>query len=47
MPVNDVKYLKYVGGAIADITDGEYVCIQIPCSNYMPSYTFEPVDDSM
>ena len=38
-----VKYGAPIGSASADIAPGEYVHIQNLNSDYMPSYTLEPV----
>jgi hypothetical protein len=40
-----VKYGAPIGSASADIAPGEYVHIQNLSSDYMPSYTLEPVED--
>lgn len=40
-----VKYGAPIGSASADIAPGEYVHIQNLGSDYMPSYTLEPVED--
>jgi len=40
-----VKYGAPIGSASADIAPGEYVHIHNLGSDYMPSYTLEPVQD--
>ena len=40
-----VKYGVPIGSASADIAPGEYVHIQNLDSDYLPSYTLEPVQD--
>jgi altronate dehydratase small subunit len=40
-----VKYGAPIGSASADIAPGEYVHIQNLNSDYLPSYTLEPVQD--
>ena len=40
-----VKYGAPIGSASTDIAPGEFVHIQNLSSDYMPSYTLEPVED--
>jgi len=40
-----VKYGAPIGSASADIAPGEYVHIQNLDSDYLPSYTLEPIQD--
>jgi altronate dehydratase small subunit len=40
-----VKYSAQIGSASADIAQGEFVHLQNLSSDYMPSYTLEPVQE--